>query len=302
MQLADEMQITLYTDGACDIHAPNQPGGWAAILCAADASGNVIKETVRSGGCEMTTNNQMELTAVIEGLKILKQPATVTIRTDSKYVIDIAQGAKKSRKNADLWRRYFELAERHQLKLLYIKGHSGHRYNERCDRLAVAEKNRLARPKVDAVDQPLPTNESDIEVFLSTRYSSQRKMAAWCAVTVCKVEVQEAGEALENISELEALLIAAKTCLATMPADRSVTVLTAQEYLAKGMNHWLGKWAAKGWKTQAGKPVKHRSHWRALLELSQARQVAFVFVRSREDNPHFRRGTDMTKQLLERAD
>lgn len=296
------MQFTIYTDGACDIHAPNQPGGWAAILCAADASGNVIKETVRSGGCEMTTNNQMELTAVIEGLMALKQASEVIIVSDSKYVIDIAKGAKKSRKNADLWKRYFELAAGHQLKWIYIKGHSGHRYNERCDRLAVAEKNRLARPKADAVDQPFPTIESDVEVFLSTRYSSQRKMAAWCAVTVCNEEVREHGEALENISEMEALLIAAKTCLAALPADLSLTVLTAQEYLAKGMNHWLGKWAAKGWKTQAGKPVKHQNHWRRLLELSQARKVAFVFVRSREDNPHFRRGTDMAKQLLERAD
>ena len=68
------MQITIYTDGACDIHAENKPGGWAAILQAIDDQGDLLKETVISGGAEHTTNNQMELTAVIEGLKKLSEP------------------------------------------------------------------------------------------------------------------------------------------------------------------------------------------------------------------------------------
>ncbi len=302
MRALIEMQITIYTDGACDIHAPNQPGGWAAILCATDESGSVIKESVLRGGREMTTNNQMELTAVIEGLNALKRPSQVTVVSDSQYVINIANQTKKSRKNADLWKRYFELAARHQIKWLYIEGHSGHPYNERCDRIAVAEKNRLSHPKANSVDQPPPAIESDIQVYLSTRYSSQRKKAAWSAVTVLEQEVREYGASLENTSELEALLIGANTCLAALPDDRSVTVLTTQEYLSKGMNHWIVKWAAKGWKTQAGKPVKYQSHWRALLKLSKARKLAFVFVRSRQDNPHFQRGIDMAKQLLEGAD
>ena len=302
MRTVVEMQITIYTDGACDIHADNRPGGWAAILRATDESGSVIKESVLRGGREMTTNTQMELTAVIEGLNALKRPSQVTVVSDSQYVIDIANRAKKSRKNADLWKRYFELAARHQIKWLYIEGHSGHPYNERCDRIAVAEKNRLSRSKANSVDQPPPTIESDIEVYLSTRYSSQRKKAAWSAVTVSKEEVREYGDSLENTSELEAVLIGANACLAALPDDRSVAVLTAQEYLSKGMSRWIGKWAAKGWKTQEGKPVKYQSHWRALLKLSKARNVVFVFVKSREDNPHFRRATDLAKQLLQRAD
>ena len=84
------MQITIYTDGACDIHADNRPGGWAAILCASNKNGEIEKETVIRGGCERTTNNQMELTAVIEGLKQLQSVRhRVTIVTDSRYVIDI---------------------------------------------------------------------------------------------------------------------------------------------------------------------------------------------------------------------
>ena len=293
------MQITIYTDGACDIHAPNKPGGWAAILCAVDESGDVLKETVLSGGRELTTNNQMELTAVIEGLEVLTNQAKVTIVSDSKYVIDIAKGAKKSRQNGDLWQRYFELAQNHHIKWRYIAGHSGHLYNERCDRIAVAEKKRLSRPKADAAALAI---QSEIQVYLATRVAPQRKKVAWSAVAVGEETIQDCGEALANTSELEAVLIAAQACLAALPADRSVTVLTAQEYLPKGMNQWIDKWTKKRWTTQAGKPVKHQNHWRALLELSQARAVAFVFVKSRADNPHFQRATDMARKLLEGAD
>ncbi len=302
MRLADEMQITIYTDGACDIHADNQPGGWAAILCASDECGNVIKESIVRGGREMTTNNQMELTAVIEGLKALKRSSNITVVSDSRYVIDIAGKAKKSRKNADLWKQYFELAARHEIEWTYVEGHSGHTYNERCDRIAVAEKNRLSRAAAKPADQPSPTLESDIKIYLSTRYSSQQKMTAWYAVTIQGDVVQEQGESLGNTSEMEAVLVAAKTCLVKLPTDRTVTLLTAQEYLSKGMNQWIAKWAAKGWKTQEGNPVKYQDQWRALLKVANTRKVQFVFVKSRADDPNFQRAQDMARQLLERAD
>ena len=144
MQLADEMQITIYTDGACDMHAENRPGGWAAILRATGNNGDILKETVISGGREQTTNNQMELTAVIEGLKQLQRPSQVTIVTDSRYVIDIASEQKRKRKNATLWDEFSAASADHQIVWQYVEGHSGHTYNERCDKLAVSEKNRLA--------------------------------------------------------------------------------------------------------------------------------------------------------------
>lgn len=295
------MRIFIYTDGACDAHAPNQPGGWAAILCATDASGAVVKESVLSGGAEMTTNNQMELTAAIKALQALKRPAQATIVSDSKYVIDIACKRKKSRKNADLWQRYFEVAAQHRVTWHYVAGHTGHEYNERCDRLAVAEKNRLARPKTHASGQPRQKIESDITVYLATTYCPRRKTAAWSAVTLSGGQVAQQGAALAKTSELEAALIAAKTSLAALPAHQSVTLLTAQQNLAQGMNNWSEKWQAKGWKTKDGKPVKHQSHWRALLALAQAREAAFVFVKARDQDAHFKRASDLSKQLLERA-
>ena len=134
------MSIQLYTDGASSGNPG--PGGYGAIL----RSGPHYKEL--SQGFRKTTNNRMELLAVIKGLEALKSPnQQVTIYSDSKYVIDAIdkkwlQGWVKKgfagKKNADLWLRYLEVSRIHQIKLVWVKGHAGHPENERCDQLAVA--------------------------------------------------------------------------------------------------------------------------------------------------------------------
>lgn len=140
--------VQLFTDGACSGNPG--PGGWACIL-RHPATG---KEREMSGGQADTTNNQMELQAVIEGLSCLSRPSRVEVITDSKYV---AQGAtewlpgwkrngwkrKDGRqlvpiKNEDFWKRLDQLLARHQVTFTVIRGHSGHPENERCDELAVA--------------------------------------------------------------------------------------------------------------------------------------------------------------------
>ena len=135
--------VTLYTDGACSGNPG--PGGWGAIL----EFNGVEKEL--SGGEENTTNNRMELTAVIRGLAALKEPCHVRLTSDSKYVIDaITKGwvyswkrngwrkaDKKPALNIDLWEQLLPLVERHQMEYVWVKGHQGHPENERCDRLAV---------------------------------------------------------------------------------------------------------------------------------------------------------------------
>ena len=137
-------EVTLYTDGACSGNPG--PGGWGAILIYKDYK----KEM--SGGDKETTNNKMELTAAIEGLKALKEPCRVKLYSDSKYLIDgitkdwarswRAKGWKKSdgkpALNIDLWEKILELDEYHEIEYIWVKGHAGNPYNERCDRLAVA--------------------------------------------------------------------------------------------------------------------------------------------------------------------
>jgi len=137
--------IELYTDGACSGNPG--PGGYCAILRYLD------NEKLVSGGDKHTTNNRMELIAVIEGLKSLKEKCNVNIYSDSKYFIDSIEkdwlfNWKKNnwkRKgvgdvlNIDLWEDILILIEKHNITLTWVKGHSGHPENERCDKIAVKE-------------------------------------------------------------------------------------------------------------------------------------------------------------------
>ncbi len=141
-------KIEMFTDGACSGNPG--PGGWGTIL----RYNGVEKEL--SGGASDTTNNRMELTAVIEGLKALKEPCEVIICTDSKYVSDAvtlgwakswkAHGWRKADKkpalNAEMWDELLGLLDKHKVTFNWIKGHAGHPENERCDALAVAQSQR----------------------------------------------------------------------------------------------------------------------------------------------------------------
>ena len=145
---ASASEVQLFADGACSGNPG--PGGWAFLL-RHPASG---KELERSGAERDTTNNRMELTAVIRGLEALKRPTRVELVTDSTYVgKGLTEWLPKWKrngwrrrerdrwvevKNEDLWRRLDELLGKHQLHFTHVRGHSGHPENERCDTLAVA--------------------------------------------------------------------------------------------------------------------------------------------------------------------
>lgn len=137
--------VDIFTDGACSGNPG--PGGYGVIL----RYKGVNKEL--SGGEPNTTNNRMELTAVITGLAALKEPCEVTLYSDSRYIIDAIQkgwvkkwqanhwmrNAKEPALNADLWEQLLGLLERHPVTFVWVKGHAGHPENERCDQLAVAQ-------------------------------------------------------------------------------------------------------------------------------------------------------------------
>ncbi len=146
-------EVTIYTDGACSGNPG--PGGWASILMA----GGVKKEL--SGGERDTTNNRMELMAVIEGLRALKRPCKVEIYSDSAYVVNafsqdwigkwVRNGWKNSAKaevaNSDLWKELIELTSVHKVTFHKVKGHADNEFNNRCDELAVAEWKKISEGK-----------------------------------------------------------------------------------------------------------------------------------------------------------
>lgn len=139
-------KVEIFTDGACSGNPG--PGGWGVIL----RYGDYVKEL--SGGEAYTTNNRMELTAVLQALSALREPCEVTLTTDSKYIVDaINQGwatswresgwrkaDKRPVKNQEMWEELLNMLLVHNVKFVWIKGHAGHPENERCDQLAVQQR------------------------------------------------------------------------------------------------------------------------------------------------------------------
>ena len=142
--------VTIYTDGACSGNPG--PGGWGVILR------HMGREKVMSGGEKDTTNNRMELSGVIAALSALKEPCIVELYSDSKYVIDaLSKGwaeswrkkgwiksDKKPALNSDLWEKLLKEAAKHELHCHWVRGHAENEYNNRCDALAVAERDKYA--------------------------------------------------------------------------------------------------------------------------------------------------------------
>lgn len=149
--MSERKQVEIFTDGACSGNPG--PGGWGTIL----RYGRHEKEL--SGGAENTTNNRMELSAVIAGLEALTEPCDVTLYSDSKYFVDAvnngwaeswkAKGWMRNKKekalNPDLWEKILQLLKQHQITLVWVKGHAGHPENERCDKLAVQQSQKHKR-------------------------------------------------------------------------------------------------------------------------------------------------------------
>ena len=135
-------KVIIYTDGGASGNPG--PGGYGAVMIA--SGGKYYKEL--SGAFRMTTNNRMELMAVIVALETLKKEGTqVTIYSDSKYVVDAVtkkwvfgwvKKKFKNKKNPDLWRRFLNVYDRHEVKFVWVKGHAGNEYNEVADKLAVS--------------------------------------------------------------------------------------------------------------------------------------------------------------------
>lgn len=151
------MKVEIYTDGAARGN-PEGPGGYGTVLHYVDAAGQVFEKEL-SQGYRKTTNNRMELMAAIAGIEALKKPCDIVLYSDSKYLVDAfnqnwvdtwqrenwRRGKKNEVKNQDLWKRLLAAIGSHNVEFVWVKGHNGHAFNERCDKLATtaADGNEL---------------------------------------------------------------------------------------------------------------------------------------------------------------
>jgi ribonuclease HI len=275
-------RVTIYTDGGAD---PNPgPGGWGAIL---------IHETTKrirelSGGAERATNNRMELTAAIEAFRALKEPCEVVIATDSEYLRSgitrwvqhwqannwmRGKKGKKPVENADLWQLLLAVTEPHAITWRWLRGHAGHRFNERADQLATAEIRRFyeALPLDEQVD-------ASIYVLVSVRGED----GLWAA----SVRFEDREELVlgheYDVTANQLDILAAASALRALPDGISVALYTLSDYLRNGATQWLAGWKRRGWLTKKGEPVRNQTLWQMLDEEMSARQVIWPSVKDDE--------------------
>lgn len=151
----DKPFVEIYTDGACSNNPGN--GGYGIVLMFKNKNNETIKKEL-SKGFHLTTNNRMELLAVVDALNLLKKPCKVKLFSDSKYVIDAINqkwlnswqeknwklNTKNPVKNIDLWQKFLVAQKPHDIEFVWVKGHNSNKYNELCDKLAVSARNSSA--------------------------------------------------------------------------------------------------------------------------------------------------------------
>lgn len=281
-------EITIYTDGGAD---PNPgPGGWGAVLLGANGQRKELR-----GGEPHSTNNRMELTAAIRSLEALKQRCRVRLFTDSQYVKKgitqwlpawIAQGWRRKTgelQNEDLWRRLAELVREHEIHWGWVKGHAGHRWNERADQLATLaiQEQRAARrgtaQSAAAAVAPVPP---EVDVFL--RISCARGKGGWAALLREKGDEKTLSGAATGVTPNQLDLLAAAQVLEGLPEGLRVAVHTGSDYLRNGATAWLEGWKRRGWKTQEGNPVSNRDLWERLERAMTRRQVTWPDVKGQD--------------------
>jgi ribonuclease HI len=280
-------EVVIYTDGACD---PNPgPGGWAALL----RFGKHEKEL--TGSDPDTTNNRMELQAVIAALDALKRPCRVALHTDSEYVQRgvtewmprwKAKGWRNIA-NRDLWEALDRTAQRHTIDWHWVKGHTGDPFNERVDRLAVSMIPRTQLPLDDA---------DAAHLFTGVSCLGQTGPGGWAALARTSESTLELSGHEVNTSANRLHLVAIAKGLERVPAGDRVHVYTSSDYAAQGASQWVKMWAMQGWRTKEGQPVKHRDLWQAIDEAAHSRQVDWHSLKGEMRPDESRRAEELAQQ------
>jgi ribonuclease HI len=285
-------RVTIYTDGGAN---PNPgPGGWGVVLIAENGV-----ERELSGGDPATTNNRMELTAVIEALRALKWECQIDLYVDSEYVKKgitewmpgwVRRNWKNKKgdpvANRDLWETLHALVEQHEIEWHWVRGHSGNKYNEWVDQLATA-----ARPNAPTVG----VNEDKAALFVRITFEKKGHGAGGWAYRLIKDGVsKDASGRLYNLqSSIELELRALLRALQAAPENEPLQVFCPGEFSYKGMTQWINNWRKNDWQSSSKKPVKYADVWQKILEESKKRQVEWVM----EDREHTAKWTQNLDKL-----
>jgi ribonuclease HI len=285
------MQVKVYTDGGCK---PNPgPGGWGAVIRFDD------HEWLLSGNSPDTTNNQMELQAAITALATLQAThgrCTVDLFTDSEYLRQgitqwlngwqqngwLTQG-KEPVKNQDLWQKLANLIQEHTISWNWLKGHAGHRYNERADQLATQAREELARPKTPISFKPA-ARAAEVQMYVKASYNPTTQIGGW-GVVLNKGEHTKILSGRANNSSANALLIqGAIAGFEALTRPCSIAVYSDADYLVRGATQWITGWQNRGWKTKDGKPVANQKAWKQLLTFAQKHQVNWQLCKASDSS------------------
>ena len=289
------MKVTIYTDGGSD---PNPGvGGWAAILRAGH------REKVLTGNASSTTNNRMELQAALAALQSLTQPAQVDFHTDSEYLRkgitewvqkweeDGWKRKGKPVKNADLWQKLLKVAQQHEIEWHWVKGHSGHPFNERVDRLA--RTARLALSSQQVLSPELP------RLFVRGSCKGNPGPGGWGAVLERGDETEQMSGSSPQSTNNRMELIAVMEGLRLLPPGGGVNVVTTSDYLFMGATKWIHGWRRREWTKRDGKPVSNLDLWKALDRLMGQYEIHWISGKGMPE--HLAQGLKEAGQLAKLA-
>jgi ribonuclease HI len=266
------MPGTIYTDGACN---PNPgPGGWAAIILSPAAPPREL-----CGGEAHTSNNQMELQAVIAALKALPGPEHVTLYTDSKYLRQgitewLPQWVKRGWLTADKqpvknqahWQALAAEVARHRIEWQWVKGHAGNQWNERADELARSMLPKSGLPLAD---------ETAIHLFAAASYLGKQKSGGWGVVFRYQEHVKTLSGHVDNTSANRMHLTAAIQGLQAIKRALPIHFYTGSDYVKDGITLWVPAWQRQHWQTKSGSPVSNQDLWQELIATAAKYQITW---------------------------
>lgn len=303
-------EILIYTDGACKGNPG--PGGWGAILVAGE------NQREMHGGTLETTNNQMELLAAIEALEALKRPCSVKLYTDSQYLIDGSSKwihgwkrngwrtkEKKPVKNVDLWQRMDEQLNRHDVRFVWVRGHSGDPLNERADALANLGCQPYLNQKEKALPAAVPAAQDVAQAFLDLATDQSKisvtgpqvvaytdgsclksKAGGWGVVIIDQGKEYELSGGAASTTNNRMEMMAAISALLSISPERPTVIVTDSEYLKKGIEEHIHTWKEKNWRKADGGPIKNLDLWKQLDAMCLNRQVVWKWVKGHSNDKY----------------